>query len=351
MAAGVLVVTADPGLALAIPRLCALAGVPAEIERDSESARAAWRYAAAVLVGFDVAPALAAAGLPRRDRVVVLTAGPPSRASWEAAVAMGASSVLQLPDQEAAVVDELRRGSTVARTAGVIAVIGGSGGAGASTLAAALAITASSRGRTLLVDGDPLGGGLDVLLGAESAPGIRWNELAATEGGLDPHALAAAVCDVHGIGLLSWGRGWCGRIEIAAVESVLAAAVLGFATVVIDVARAPNALSGCLLEASDAAAVLVPADVRSVAATAALVAAFGRRLGVPGLVVRDAGGDRLAANEVAASLAMPLITTLRSEPSVVSASHRGEPPVRRGRGALVQVCDAILETVTPGDMA
>src|SRR2546421_294935 len=59
-----------------------------------------------------------------------------------------------------------------------IGVVGGRGGAGASTLACALAVTAARSGhRTMLIDGDPLGGGLDVLLGGERAGGLRWPDL------------------------------------------------------------------------------------------------------------------------------------------------------------------------------
>ena len=56
-------------------------------------------------------------------------------------------------------------GPTRARGA-VIAVIGGRGGAGASVFATALAHSATE---ALLVDLDPWGGGIDLLLGAETA--------------------------------------------------------------------------------------------------------------------------------------------------------------------------------------
>lgn len=351
MSAGVLLVTADAALSAAVPRLCALAGVGCEVDRDSAGARAAWRYVGAILVGSDVAPALAAFGLPRRDRVVVLASGPVDTAGWQAAIALGATAVLQLPGQEAALIESLRPGPAAsAPTARVIAVMGGSGGAGASTLAAALAITAARSGTAMLFDGDPLGGGLDVLLGAESMPGLRWNELAATRGQLDPATFASAICSVADIGLLSWGRPALGAsVDLDAVVEVLAAATRSYATVVVDTARSPGRVTEHLLEAADATVVVVPADVRSVAAAAALAAMFGRRLGSPNLVVRDPGGSGLAAKDVAASLGMPLVATLRSEATVQAAAHRGEPPVRRNRCALTQVCEALLAAIAEGD--
>ena len=350
MSAGVLLVTADDALIATIPRLCALAGLPCEVERDSSAARAGWREAATVLVGSDVAPALAVAGVPRRDHVLVLTTGSADVGCWQAALSIGASTLLRMPDQEPVLVDELRAGLISAGPgARVIAVIGGCGGAGASTFAAALAVTASLSGKALLVDGDPLGGGLDVLIGAESLPGLRWTELAATRGQLDPDAFAAAICDVQGVGLLSWGRSRpAGGLELEVVEAVVAAASQAFATVVIDVARFPSHTTHCLLESSDASVVVVPADVRAVAATASLVASLGRRLGTPHLVVRDPGNGRLAAKDVAASLGLPLTSTLRSEPAVQLAAQRGELPIRRGRCAITQVCEEVLSAITAG---
>ena len=55
----------------------------------------------------------------------------------------------------------------------VICVVGGSGGVGASTLAAALAFVAARQAaRSVLVDTDRLGGGLDLLIGAERVDGL-----------------------------------------------------------------------------------------------------------------------------------------------------------------------------------
>lgn len=346
MSAAVLLVTADPALIASVPRLSALAGVQCEVEHDSAAATAAWRDSPVVLVGCDVAPSLAAAGLPRRDRVVVLSAGPAAVGDWQAAVGLGASGLLQLPDDDVALVEHLRSDPAPQGVASrVIGVIGGRGGAGASTFATALAITAARSGTAVLVDGDPLGGGLDVLVGAESVPGVRWDDLAATRGGLDAQGFAGAICEVHGIGLLSWGRAGRGQLEVEAVQSVLGAARRAFATVVVDLARSPSRLGELLFDATQTSVVLVPADVRSVASTAALIGCLGRRLVTPHLVVRDPGGTRLSAKDVAASLGLPLTATLRSESSVQDAAERGEPPVRRGRCALTQACESVLAAI------
>ena len=56
----------------------------------------------------------------------------------------------------------------------VIVVVGARGGAGASSLAVALAQSSAQEGkRTVLLDADELGGGIDLVLGAEGHRGVR----------------------------------------------------------------------------------------------------------------------------------------------------------------------------------
>ena len=66
-----------------------------------------------------------------------------------------------------------------------VAVFGGCGGAGASTLAAGLARSALHSGRAVvLVDGDPLGGGLETILADDLSAGRHRSEGAADGSGL-----------------------------------------------------------------------------------------------------------------------------------------------------------------------
>src|SRR3954469_13289994 len=69
----------------------------------------------------------------------------------------------------------------------VVGVTGGSGGVGASTFAAVLAMVARP---AVLVDLDPVGGGADVLLGIEAHPGARWSGVRLDGGRLEPTLLA-----------------------------------------------------------------------------------------------------------------------------------------------------------------
>ncbi|HVY10579.1 MAG TPA: septum site-determining protein Ssd [Mycobacteriales bacterium] len=347
MPAGVLLVTAEPGLAGQVRRLCALAGGGCDIERDSGVVRAAWRQAPVVLVGADLVVAVAAAGLPRRERVFVVSDGALDASCWNAALSLGARRVLTLPADQSALVEEARAADRPSNSRGrLVGVIGGCGGAGASTFAASLALSAPESDSTLLLDGDPLGGGLDLLLGAEGVPGLRWRDLASTSGALDPCAFAGALSHVAGIAVLAWGPGSraaptpAPALRAEAVDAVVDAASRAFSTIVVDLGRRLDAYVGQLADALDVTILVVPAEVRAVAAAACLLDAIGARLATPHLVVRECGGG-LSARDVAASLGLEPIGQLREDGAVKAAGQRGELPVRRGRGAYAQACESI----------
>ncbi len=107
----------------------------------------------------------------------------------------------------------------------VVAVIGGRGGAGASLFAVALAQAASD---SLLVDVDPWAGGIDLVVGAEATPGVRWPDLALQGRTAEP---ASAVRDAlpptprnqhavrHPARLRRWTPAQCRRSSTRAVAA------------------------------------------------------------------------------------------------------------------------------------
>ena len=324
-------------------RLAALAGAEVDVLSASGGLRAVWRAAHVVVVGADLARAVAAAGLPRRADVVVLSTEEPDAALWRSAVELGAAQVLCLPADDQDLV-ELISDAAEERTASgtTIAVIGGCGGAGASTLAAALAVTAARAGSTLLVDGDRFGGGLDVLLGAEQQPGARWSDLASTRGRLSAAALTGALVRVDDLAVLSWDRTEAVELGTDAAAAVMDAAIRGFRWVVLDLPRALDAAALVLAGAADFVVIVVPAAVRAVAAAATVAADVLGQCGELRLVVRDARAGQLDAAEVAAALGLPVAASVQSEPAVASAAERGEPPLRRPRGSLHDACRLLL---------
>jgi secretion/DNA translocation related CpaE-like protein len=345
----VLLVTRQDSVRDAVLRLAALAGTPVHLEAPGHGVRGLWRAATLVLVGPDGA---VDAGLPRRDGVLLVTDRSPDGETWRHAVATGVEQVVVLPDAESRLLDALAAAGEPVRVRGVVVgVMGGCGGAGASTLSAALGLSASRDASALLLDGDPLGGGVDVLLGAEHSPGARWPDLIGTRGRLSAPALLDAVPHIEGLAVLSWDRGECAGLPPEAAASVLDAATRGAATVIVDLPRQLDVATEVLLAGCDELILVVPATVRATAAAARVVARVSGVVGAPGLVVRAAGPPRLAASDVGAALGLPVRAALANDSAISMAAQQGQPPLSRPRGPLHDCCRSLLSSAGPHQMA
>src|SRR5215467_14376841 len=160
-----LAITGDDGLLDDLVRIAAASGTYLEVSADASSSRRAWATAPLVLVGGDVVTELARASPPRRRDVLVVSHPVDEAAFWEGAVELGAERVIRLPDGEQWLATRIADAvDGASREAVTVGVVGGRGGAGASTLAAALAVTGVREGCAgFLVDGDPLGGGIELV--------------------------------------------------------------------------------------------------------------------------------------------------------------------------------------------
>ena len=343
-----LVMVSDPELLDAILRLAAAAGCELDRAVDATAARRSWAAAPVVLLDAGAAQHCARHGLPRRGRVLLAVRGEPPPGVWQQAVAIGAEHVVSLPDAEPWLVAALSEATEEPRARGpVVGVVGGRGGAGASVLAAAVAVTAVRDGRrALLVDCDPLGGGLDLVLGAEDLDGLRWPGIGVGGGRVPAAALHAAlpappVARGRGeLAVLSCDRG-AGGPAPSAVSAVIDAGRRAGETVVCDLPRHPTDAAGAALAAADLVVLVVPADVRSCAAAARVVATLADHGAVPRLVVRGPAPGGIDAAEVAQALGLPLLATMRPEPGLARALERGEAP-GRARGPLAAAARAVL---------
>ncbi|MGH3458288.1 septum site-determining protein Ssd, partial [Aeromicrobium sp.] len=229
-----LIATADDRMLDDALRWCAAVGCTPEVAPDVAAARRSWRGAPVVMVGDDLAPELVRAQLPRRDHVLLLARSPGE--AWPLAVALGAVDVVT-GDDEVRALDALTLALDGRGEACLVSVVGGVGGSGASTLAASLALAGADRGlQSLLLDADPLGGGLELLLGTESVDGLRWHDLGVADGPVAAESLADVLPRRDGLATLSWGRDGPDDVP-QALGGVLAAAVRGFDLVVADVPR------------------------------------------------------------------------------------------------------------------
>ncbi|EUA05080.1 AAA domain protein [Mycobacterium kansasii 824] len=267
-----------------LDRIAAAVGV--RVVHSGSVTRKTWSAAAAVVLDQAAAERCGRIALPRRAHVSVLTGSEPVTATWTVAIAVGAERVLRMPDQENELIRELADAAASARDEGirgkVVAVIGGCGGAGASLFAVALAHSAA---QALLVDLDPWGGGIDLLVGGESAPGVRWPDLALQGGRLHWSAVSEALPRHRGISMLSGTRRGC-ELDAAPVEAVVDAGRRGGVTVVCDLPRRVTDASHAALDCADLVVLVCPSDVRACAATAAIVPVLTAINPNLGLVVR-----------------------------------------------------------------
>lgn len=195
------------------------------------------------------------------------------RRGGEQARRLGADHVVVLPE------GRLWLQSRIESRAGspLVGVVGAAGGAGATTVAIALATAR----RSLLVDLDPDGAGVHLPLGLDQAPGIRWEQLPAhARGPLDPESLLGAVPRAGQVPVL------CGAVPEPGegpVGSVLATARLQPTGAVLDLGRRDR---HAVLGPRDWAVLVVPTTVAGVVAARRALARMPARVV---LAVRESG--------------------------------------------------------------
>lgn len=346
---GVLALLTDSVLRDELDRVAAAVGI--RIVHAAISApvsRRTWSAAAAVILDQAAAERCGRMALTRRGHVSVLSAAQPTTATWAAAVAVGAEHVLRLPEQEGELIAELGEAAETARDGGprgeVIAVIGGRGGAGASLLAAALAnCAARGAGEALLIDLDPWGGGIDLLVGGETAPGLRWPDLALQAGRLNWSAVREALPRHRGITLLSGTRrGY--ELDAGPVDAVVDAGRRGGVTVICDLPRRLTDAAQAALDTADLVVLVSPCDVRACAATGSVAPVLATINPNVGLVVRGPSPGGLRAAEVADIAGLPLLASMRAEPQLAEQLERGGLRLRR-RSALAVAARRVLGVV------
>jgi secretion/DNA translocation related CpaE-like protein len=324
-ATGILTLIDDSLLRDDADRVCAAAGLRAVHAREPSSAKV-WSGAAAVLVDVRAARRCASRALPRRGHVILVVRGEPQAAEWEAAITVGAQRVISLPGQEDELMAELSVAAETTRQdtghGAVVAVIAGRGGAGASVFATALAREACASAEAILIDADPWGGGIDLVLGNETDAGLRWPDLMLQGGRLNYTALRDALPRHHGVCVLSGSRAG-GDIDAAALSAVIDAGSRGGATVVCDVARRSTEVSETALGSADLVAVLTSADVRSCAAAAVVARWVSTVNPNAGVVVRGPSPGGLRSSDVAEIVGLPLLAAMRPQPGVATTLERG----------------------------
>ncbi len=370
-----LLITTDAVLLDEVQRLAAAAGVTPEVCTSDHHALTRWADAPLVLVGADVAADLAALRPARRDATHLLVHGSMGDDIFSVALALGAESVAELPRSESWLVEVLTdAGDRAPRRGLTIGVVGGSGGAGATTFACALGqvgagqmsasqvgagqvaggqvaggqggngVRGKARTSALVIDLDPLGPGLDRVLGVELQDGIRWDALLETTGRLSARSLHDAVPRREGLGILTWSPGPAGTLQAFAVREALSAAQRGHDLVVVDLPRTVDALFSEVVARCDLLVVVTRPTVAGVASTARLRARLNRA-GPTRLMVR---GHGVPVREVEQATGLPAAWTMGEQRGLAEAIDLGLGPVRSRRGPLARAAAEALAELSAG---
>jgi secretion/DNA translocation related CpaE-like protein len=336
-------------------KLAAAAGCTLERVPDPGAVRQRWGTAPLIILDPSAVRDCVDIGLPRRGSVFVVCAGSPPPEVWERAVSLGAERVIWLPEGESWLVGALADAAEApAGTKGkVLAVVGGRGGAGASVFAASVGLTVLRGGSSaLLIDCDPLSGGLDLVLGAETESGLRWPDMHLHDGRVAASSLHSALPGrTNGSARLTMLSGAREGVapEPDAVIAVLEAGRRAGETVVCDLSRPLDDGALAALERADLSVIVVPAEVRACAAAKLVARRMLAHGAHPQLIVRGPAPGGLLADEVADAIGLPLLTTMRPEPNLARLLERGEFHPQP-RGPLAKAARATLRTLSTREL-
>lgn len=340
-----LLVSADPLLVADVQRLSAAAGVVPHVVTDPAVALRLWTSAPVVLVGEDCAAALAMSSPPRRPRVHVLGRAPLGDAMFRDALGLGAETVAGLPASETWLVELLTDVGDGGTIPGVtIGVIGGSGGAGATVFAAAIAQVAALVGRTLLVDADPMGAGIDRVLGLETSDGIRWDSMLQTTGRLSSRSLREALPRAGRLSVLTWPTDRPVSLQGFAMREVLSAGQRGFDAVVIDLPRHSDAVVEETITRCDHVVLVSTLTVPGVSSAARVAARLPELSPARHLVTRGSRSG-VAPESVSRLLRMPLLAAMADQRGLDEAITLGAGPARQRRGTLARAARCAAATL------
>jgi secretion/DNA translocation related CpaE-like protein len=239
-------------------------------------------------------------------------------------------------------------GSATTHTYGtVIAVVGAGGGSGATVLAATLADTAHRTGRrVLLVDADPLAGGLDLILGWEDHPGHRWPHLADRIHSGDVAAALATAPTYGKLTVLSHDRHHHWRLSYTTMAAVLDAARLTHDLIVIDTPRHLDDAARTALATADHTLIVTTNQLHTVTAAAQVAKAVTVHCPHPRLVIRTTPAGQLTAPQIADSIQLPLAGVIRGEPRLAERIEQGGM-FTNDRGPLVALCRKLTNQLCP----
>lgn len=232
----------------------------------------------------------------------------------------------------------------------VIAVVGASGGLGASTLALAVGRRLAATGPpSVVIDLDLDRGGLEVTAGVEHLAGRRWDDLTQVRGRLPPGALLPVLPGEHGAHVLSARGGASVDVPDTAVLDVLGSLADGTTRVVVDLPLWSPMLPA-VLASGPLVVVLTGLRTRALADADAAVARLLDRAGTAGgtadlrLVTRGPRPPNEVLDDVVAHLGIAHLHHLGDDARVHRDAERGLFP-GVARDAVRRCAEAVVDAV------
>lgn len=349
----VLLVLADAGLHDDLARCSAAAGYTMVVG-DAARCRHQWLRAAAVAADGQALDALTGIGLPSRDGLFAVGAVGVDGGLWRSGLLLGADGGFVLrtrktrwsrrcPGARAPAASCRGRGGHVPGTAGPAPAHWPRRWRWWLPRQRGYCCSTSIRGEP-----EPI-----YCSGWRPEPGLRWSDVKGETGAIGGTALRAAVPRSRGVGVLTGSHGDAGPLRTETVMAVLNAARGAGDVVVADLGREPGPVTeGVAVSSSvDLTVVVTTATVPAVAATRRTVARMLRDR-EPLLLVRGPSPSGLRAEQVAASVGLPLLYGYRPDPGLPARCEAGgltmrrRSPLARAAGA---VCDRVLGQRTSGD--
>lgn len=341
---GVVLLSRDPEIRDRVLEMAAVADVPVEVAHSFGEVRAG-RRGLTLLDERLLAESGGAVSDECSEGDLVLLAGRTDAEIWQSAADVGADRVVMLPEgwawlrgrlADLADPGEGRAGRTVC-------VVGARGGCGATTIAAALAHAAAESGaKTILVDGDPDGSGLDLALGLEASEGLRWPDLIGISTRLPSSALDERFPVAGPVAVLSHsvGRQVAGA---AAWQPTLSTLRRSFDVVVVDLPRYRVQRTG--VPAGSFLVLVATLELAAAATARALI--DGPLDGIPGVTaVRTASGP-LSVAALREALGSPRIVAIPRSRAVVGAADYGDLMTAVRAGGLGRATGELLASLWP----